>query len=247
MFLKRYFFLAIAVMAALCATANANLLLNPGAETGAVAPEWGVSSLPGAPASGESIFDIIDAVGVHGPVSPAAGSFFFSLAEANSARADSAPLSGDGDGIGDRLRLVQDGTLPDSSQLLTLTGVFQTLGPDTAEVILTVINATNDNTFSVFNSVMTSVGAWTAFQLEIDLSALPFEAALWRVQLRGRFNGSTDFGSADLTTDVFFDDLQLIATPEASTLAVWACLGMCAGIWVIHRSRNRQLLFATTS
>ncbi len=239
--------LAILTLGTFCSPADANLLLNPGAETGAVAPQWGVSSLPGAPASGESVSDIIQAVSMHEMISPANGNFFFSMAEANSAKADDSPVAGNGDGIGDRLRLVQQGDLEPGSGQLHLSGVFQTMGPDTAEIFLTVINATNDNTFTVFSNAMTSIGDWAAFQLEIDLATLAFEATQWRVQLRGRFNGSTDFQSTDLTTDVFFDDLVLTAAPEASTFAIWGLMAVCVGGFWAHKRFSRRLSFADVS
>lgn len=239
--------LATLVLGVLSSTANANLLLNPGAETGAVAPQWGVSSLPGAPASGESPTDIIQAVAMHGAVTPFEGNFFFSMAEANSAKADDSPVAGNGDGIGDRLRLVQQGAIEPGSTNLYLSGVFQTIGVDTAEIFLTVINAANDNTFTVFSNAMSSIGDWAAFNLEVDLATLAFEATQWRVQLRGRFNGSTDFQSSDLTTDVFFDDLVLTAAPEASTFAVWGLMAVCVGGYLARKKFSDRVLLADVS
>lgn len=164
------------------------------------------------------------------------------MAEGDSAWGDLSPGSGDGDGIGDRLRMVQQGTLPANSDLVRLTGLYQTIGPDTAEVFLTVINAANNQTATVFLTGLSSIGAWAGFDLLLDLDNLPFEATQWRVALRGRFLGDTDFGSQDLTTDVFFDDLQLIATPEASSIAIWLLGISLGGVWLVRSSHKKQQL-----
>ncbi len=220
----------------LCAApAQANLLLNPGAELHPpnIFPEWGAGVVPSPISSGAAPNDLVKSVSSHtlpdmSMVTPHSENYFFSVGEANSA------VSG-GSGFGDRVYLRQRGDIAANTQALKLTGWFQTDDIDTAGVILTVINAAQTMSASnmdLFN-LGTSFGGWTQFSLTMDLTDLSFIPAIFRVELRGTYRGDTD--TSDLATNVFFDDVSLVAVPEQSTLVIWSLIGCCVGMIAYRR------------
>lgn len=230
---------ALAGWLLLPAQADANLLLNPGAELHPpnVFPEWGPGVIPSPISSGASPNALVKSVASHvlpdtSVVTPHSGNRFFSVAEANSA------VSG-GAGFGDRVFLRQRGDIAPGTEALKLTGWFQTGNVDTAGVIVSIINATQTMTYmdmSLFN-LGSSVGGWTQFSTVVDLTHLSFVPAIFRVELRGTYRGDTN--TTDLRTDVFFDDVALVAVPEPTTIVVWTLLCCCVGLiglrrWKLH-------------
>ncbi|MDA7980989.1 MAG: hypothetical protein MPJ50_19725 [Pirellulales bacterium] len=217
-------------MLLMAAPVQANLLLNPGAELHPpnVFPEWGAGVVPSPVSSGAAPNDLVKSVATHvlpdtSVVTPHEGNYFFSVGEGDSAASGGA-------GVGDRVFLRQRGDVPVGASALKLTGWFQTGTEDTAGVILSVIDAAQ--TMSATNMALfdigTSIGAWTQFSLTMDLTELTFIPAIFRVELRGTYRGDTD--SSDLATNVFFDDVSLMAVPEPSTWAIWSLIGCCVGL-----------------
>ncbi len=220
------------------APADANLLLNPGAEDHPpmVFPEWGPGVVPSPISSGASPTNLVRSVATHvlpdsSVVTPHSGQRFFSVGEADSA-------SSGGPGFGDRVFLRQRGDIPAGADALKVTGWFQTGTEDTARVILSVINSAQTmSSMTTGLSFATSIGQWTQFSFIVDLTNLNFVPSIFRLELRGTYRGDTD--TTDLATNVFFDDIALVAVPEQSTLMIWSLIGCCVGFvayrrWKLH-------------
>lgn len=214
--------------------ASANLLINPGAEDHPpnVFPEWGAGVVPSPISSGASPNALVKSVATHvlpdtSVVSPHSGNQFFSVGEADSA------VSG-GAGMGDRTFLRQRGDIAPGTLALKVTGWFQTATEDTAGVILSVINAA-ENDSAMMNGLLaaTSIGGWTQFSFIMDLTNLSFVPAIFRLELRGTYQGDTS--TSDLATHVFFDDITLVAVPEPSTIAIWSLIVCCVGFVALRR------------
>ena len=146
-----------------------------------------------------------------GTVNPFQGDWFFTFA---SQQTSSASMD-------------QDGTMEiGNGPILRLTGAYQTELGDLAEAVITLLDAGSSPVAQqTTGPVFTSDLEWRTFSIDV---AVPPTAVSWNVELRGTLvTGSF--------VNVFYDDIQLVAVPEPSTLSMFSL----AALALFFRKRRR--------
>lgn len=219
----RHILLALSLALLFIPCAQASLLVNGDAETGDLTGWY--TELSGATAGQSDIIaSVLEQQQSQGLVEQFAGDYFFTFAN--------QPTGSTG-GSGDTILMYQTGMNGLDASQLRLTGMFQTetwnSASDEALIRLSVLDASGNTLASAATASLVSPNLeWKPFEVSLDLSPLS-DAAAWKVELFGTVNSGT-------YTNVFYDNVELQAVPEPSTLAIWCVIGGL-GLLVIRRRR----------
>ncbi len=149
-----------------------------------------------------SVAAVMSQAQLTGTVNPFQGDWFFTFA---SQQASSASME-------------QDGTMAiGNGPILRLTGAYQTELGDLAEAVITLLDAGSSPVAQqTTGPVFTPDLEWQTFSIDV---AVPPTAVSWKVELLGTLvTGSF--------VNVFFDDIQLVAIPEPSSLLLASLAGV---------------------